>query len=463
MKGLKLFVFAVFTSLMVVLNVKALDVANLGELKTCLETANNECNLTATINVSSDETIDLNGGSITGLDSVDPLFYINNGSLKVNGTGSITANKDAFFVEGNRTPSGAKIKAEVEIGSNVKVVSNTANCIYIRGNGAKADVYGSLESKGSYAVIQGNGTKTTSIDNGNTVINIYAGAKVYNKNAHAIYHPQSGKLTISGGTIEGTTGIEMRAGELVVTGGTITGTASTTTVTPNGNGTSVYGAGIALAQHTTILEAKVNITGGNIKGATALYEATPETPNDSSIITINVNGGNFEGTNGDAIHSDNKTNFVTSGTFNKNLDETLLKSGVVTKEENGVYLTGKENKVIISTPTNGKVTADKTVAIAGETITLTITPDEGYEIDKVTVEDAQGSTIKVTNNKFTMGKYDTGVVVTFKKVANTNEEIPAIPEVPKTFDNITTYIVLGIFSILASLKITTELKRNIAK
>ena len=459
MKKIKYLVIAIITSIFMVATVYAEDVSSLSELETCLATSNNTCNLTTTIDITSDVELELNGGNITGLDSVDPLFYVNGGSITIKGTGIITANNDAFFLQGNSTLGGAAIKAEVTIGANVKVISNNANCIYIRGNGSKADVYGSLESRGSYAVIQGNGTKNSSTDHGNTIINIYDGAKIVHENDHAIYHPQAGILKVNGGTIQGVTGIEMRAGELIVYGGTIIGTGTQTTVTPNGNGTSVFGAGIALAQHTTILEASVEILGGTIKGATALYETTPEVPNDSTIITINVNGGNFVGTKDEAIHSDNKEGFITNGTFNKEVDDSLLKTGTVTKVENGIYLTGKENNVVIEKTPNGKVTVDKEKAVAGETVTLTITPDKGYEIDKIIVEDAQGSVIDVKENKFTMAKYDTGVIVTFKESPK-QTVTPEIPEVPKTSDNISLYIILGFMSIIISKKIIRQLKNN---
>ena len=53
---------------------------------------------------------------------------------------------------------------------------------------------------------------------------------------------------------------------------------------------------------------------------------------------------------------------------------------------------------------HGDVTVDPKNAKAGDTVTITVKPDSGYELDTLTVKDASGSTIKVKDNgngKFT--------------------------------------------------------------
>ena len=52
------------------------------------------------------------------------------------------------------------------------------------------------------------------------MININGGALTSEKDV-AIYHPQDGVMTVSGGTITGQDGIQMVGGELNITGGTI--------------------------------------------------------------------------------------------------------------------------------------------------------------------------------------------------------------------------------------------------
>ena len=51
---------------------------------------------------------------------------------------------------------------------------------------------------------------------------------------------------------------------------------------------------------------------------------------------------------------------------------------------------------------HGTVTADKTHADEGETVTLTATPDDKYMLKSVTVKDADNNAVTVTNNSFTM-------------------------------------------------------------
>ena len=71
--------------------------------------------------------------------------------------------------------------------------------------------------------------------------------------------------------------------------------------------------------------------------------------------------------------------------------------------------------VTVADTPNGTVTADKTTAAAGETVTLTITPDNGYEVLAVAVSDANNDQIPVTNNSFIMPAADVTVIVQFKE------------------------------------------------
>ena len=60
--------------------------------------------------------------------------------------------------------------------------------------------------------------------------------------------------------------------------------------------------------------------------------------------------------------------------------------------------------VSVTTPKNGKVSVDPRNAAKGAAVTVTVTPDSGYEMDKLTVTDASGKTISTTdkgNGKFT--------------------------------------------------------------
>lgn len=71
--------------------------------------------------------------------------------------------------------------------------------------------------------------------------------------------------------------------------------------------------------------------------------------------------------------------------------------------------------VTVTTATNGTVTADKTTVAENDTVTLTVTPATGYELESLTV-DGTDVTAQVTNGTytFTMPKGDVTVCATFK-------------------------------------------------
>ena len=80
--------------------------------------------------------------------------------------------------------------------------------------------------------------------------------------------------------------------------------------------------------------------------------------------------------------------------------------------------------VSVTTPKNGKVTASPSNAAKGAAVTVTVTPDSGYEMDKLTVTDASGKTISTTdkgNGKFTftMPNGKVSVSATFKQTTVT--------------------------------------------
>lgn len=52
--------------------------------------------------------------------------------------------------------------------------------------------------------------------------------------------------------------------------------------------------------------------------------------------------------------------------------------------------------VAVKSAANGAIKADKSTAAKGETVTITVTPDKGYEMGKLTVTDKDGKTIPVT-------------------------------------------------------------------
>ena len=83
--------------------------------------------------------------------------------------------------------------------------------------------------------------------------------------------------------------------------------------------------------------------------------------------------------------------------------------------------------ITVAAATNGAVTADKE-AYAGQEITLTVIPDENYELDVLSVKDADNNDVIVSaENKFTMPASAVTVTATFKaKIATALETAQAL-------------------------------------
>ena len=69
---------------------------------------------------------------------------------------------------------------------------------------------------------------------------------------------------------------------------------------------------------------------------------------------------------------------------------------------------------------HGRIAVDPKAAAEGAKVTVTVTPDEGYEVDAVTVKDADGKDVPVTKNadgtySYTQPKGKVTVTATFKK------------------------------------------------
>lgn len=79
---------------------------------------------------------------------------------------------------------------------------------------------------------------------------------------------------------------------------------------------------------------------------------------------------------------------------------------------------------------NGTVTADKTQTIEGETVTLTVTPAQGYEQETLSYTTDGGTTVAITGTTFVMPAADVTVTATFKASSVPPVNPPVIPDDP---------------------------------
>lgn len=118
--------------------------------------------------------------------------------------------------------------------------------------------------------------------------------------------------------------------------------------------------------------------------------------------------------------------FVTidGGTYTTNVEDLLDENDQKQVESNGEYIVYNLNDVRVpKTPENGKIVFDKEQAFFGDIVTMTITPNEGYELESIKVIDFYNNEIKVENNKFTMPNSEVSISVKFKAIQKVVEPV----------------------------------------
>ena len=105
--------------------------------------------------------------------------------------------------------------------------------------------------------------------------------------------------------------------------------------------------------------------------------------------------------------------------FSATISATTGASAVKVYYTGGTEVVETEYTITISETTNGTVAASAETATAGTEITLTVSPDDNYELESLSVVDSEGNAVSVTNNKFTMPAAAVTVTATFKAASTT--------------------------------------------
>lgn len=278
-------------------------------------------------------TLDLGGHTLTAPAGSTPLKIL--GSQVIVRNGTIRSSGGAIAVRVGS--EGAEVYSFARLESSLTIVSGDSVGLFISRN-AEVESSANIKTESKeYAAVSGNGSEP----HWNNKMTIYDG--LIESNDTAIYWPQDGELRIMGGTmIGGITGIEIRAGSLFMQGGLVEGHGAPTSVTPNGNGSTSAGCGIAIAQHTTKKAIDVTISGGTVKGYSAVYESNPQKNPAESIALVKpqLYKGTFEAINGGtvAVYSEDCTGFVRGGVFNTAVDKTLCTDGFeVIQQPDGTF------------------------------------------------------------------------------------------------------------------------------
>ena len=352
---------------------------------------------------------------------------------------------------GNSATSG---KVSIE---NCKINSETAYAVasFAKNANVVMDINKS-EMSGAYGAFYHNGTAsglTLSVTE----------TTMFSKNGDGMYLAGDAVTTLTECTITGATGVEIRAGKLTVNGGSITGTATPIGEVPNGNGSTVTGAGIAVSQHTTMLPLTVTVNGSNVVGYSAFYQVDTlaEMEDDAgnkkfkeeqvaaavAKITLNINEGVYTATgeDGQAVYSENKTGFVSAGIFSSDVASYLTNDAVAATVVNG----DSTDYAVGSTAISAAITSNSTVTVTKGSIDLNNVP-AGVIVNntgdgKVTVNGTKE--VKKGDAPYTVPTKSTGGYYYHPTTNDTKKDEGKTS--PKTFD-----AGVGVYAVSAVLSLT---------
>ena len=170
--------------------------------------------------------------------------------------------------------------------------------------------------------------------------------------------------------------------------GNMTFTCGSTTVTVSLSG-NVVASG---ATQYTITANASPAAGGTVSGAGTYYEGLTCT------LTATANAG-YEFQNWSDGNTENPRSFTVTG----NASYTAVFAEIPVYE------------ITVSEVSNGSISADKSTAMSGETVTLTANPNSGYAFESWHVYETENvsNTVTVTDNSFTMPDFDVTVAATF--------------------------------------------------
>ena len=204
-----------------------------------------------------------------------------------------------------------------------------------------------------------------------------------------------------------------------ITVGTDTATSEPTTVT------------ITKATPTVSISAdQTSLTGSGTVKLTIGSNGVPENGTVAVACDNGITVNNKDGTFTATLPNETKTYTFTAsyaGDDNHNNATATCKVSVTHRSSGSSSgsSTTTSNSVSASTASNGKVSLDKSTAKKGDTVTVTVTPDAGYQLDKLTVTDKNGNVLKLTDKgdgkySFTMPDGKVEVKAVFAKKVETS-------------------------------------------
>lgn len=368
-------------------------------------------------------TLDLNGHNISRTNSV---IGVKHGNLTVTGKGKIyetAPNLGAITLWGSNNENDANYSV-VTVGKDVTLEAWAPIFVTPYQSSGAPYAYGVIVNVNGATL---NSLRDTSGDGGSAIY--MNGQMTHAKNAtqfnlnnatltaaggEGMYLAGYAETTITGGSIVGDqTGIEIRAGVLNINGATVTGNGTPTSITPNGNGSTADGAGVAVMQHTTKLPITVTISDGIISGYTGLLESNPQknSAEDIAKVSVNVTGGKFTAINDgvNAVSSDDERIFLTGGTYSVDPTAYVASGAIARKDGDAQYtVVAKANLtsgVYMSNPADFLAPGYVSYKNSDDTYTVyypvPVTSNNNNNSSSTTTKNPDGSTTTTTTDKAT--------------------------------------------------------------
>lgn len=397
-----------------------------------------------TIPENAEVTLDLNGCTITNAGNNDEGDHAitNNGKLTIvdsskDGTGTVdcvTHGKGALVNYGTVTVKGGTFTRSEE--ASMSATDNGGNSWYV------VDNQGTMTFDGGKVV---NDSKFSSlVRNLNGKLTINAGE--FKNDFIALKNDEGGTLVVKGGTVTSEEQSLQNWSNATLSGGTFNGRVATWGYT----GTDVDGDNTAIGETTITGSAVVNgdvqainykksttlpvvtVSGGTVNGDISKAEhegnGTREVEPDAKTSTIVVTGGSFEKTksNGEALpyfmdkdvvaksedgsYVAMERNDLEAGDYivpdrAEGISAEDLAPGLeVVENADGTFTVvlpqtpppAKPSYDVAIAPTeNGSVAVDPKGAKEGEKVTVTVKPDEGFELVSLVVADEDGNALKL--------------------------------------------------------------------
>ena len=195
---------------------------------------------------------------------------------------------------------------------------------------------------------------------------------------------------------------------------------------------------VSIAKATPTL--KITADKSTLRGGSAVKLTVSGAPEGSKVVVTQTDDRNSEAKilaltgNGEVSVSLSNTTakytftVVYAGDDNYNEKEDSCEVSVTRRTSSGA---NSGNTITVPSIPNGTVTANPSTASKGETVTITTKPSEGYELGDLTVKDASGNTLPLTDKgdgkfTFTMPGSKVSVEASFVKAASTGfADVPA--------------------------------------